>query len=59
MRKQNIFSWVTDENMEVSSGESGEQGENLAVVKYSLYLITHPCWNCSPLYKVVAPFSIE
>lgn len=34
MRKQNIFSWVTDENMEVSSGE---QGENPAVVKYSVF----------------------
>lgn len=37
MRKQNLFSWVTDKNMEVSSGESGEQGENLAVVKFSVF----------------------
>lgn len=36
MRKQNLFSWVTEENMEVSSGESDELGENLAVVKYSV-----------------------
>lgn len=37
MRKQNLFSWVTEENMEVSSGESDELGENLAVVKYSVF----------------------
>lgn len=48
MRKQNLFSWVTEENMEVSSGESGEQGEDLAVVKYSVF-------DCPSLLELLTP----
>lgn len=48
MRKQNLFSWVTEENMEVSSGEPGEQGEDLAVVKYFVF-------DCPSLLELLTP----
>lgn len=53
MMKQNVFSWVADENMEAL------EGENLAVVKYSASDYPSLFELFTPVLKVVAPFSTE